>query len=374
MTKLILHIGGEKTGTSYLQHFLATNARSLLRRHRVLYPATANLLVRDAHLPLVASLLERGHCDFLDRHPHLPPQQVFSELDALVARSHPDTVLLSAEHFSSRFGPAQIKSLARHLSAYEVQIVLYVRRQDELAISRFSTALRCGERRWLDLSQVTPADRYYNPLAIIEEWASVFGTSAVQVRSYAQARRTGLAQDLISFAGLTDSDMQGLRQVSASNEKVNLQEAYVLHRVNQRLPTWGEAYGENDPDRYSEANRLRSKLLASLPGCTGNGARTTLDCLVHSGAGEALMRTFAEVNRELVDRHKLPAEDFALTPPSSPPAAALKLDHMLADAVIGLGQQLLSERRRRFTPLDLLRRPGRRLAARLRPHRKASPR
>ena len=351
MTRIILHIGGEKTGSSYLQRFLSRNAPALLRRHRILYPKSASLLHRHAHFPLVASFLGRADCDFIGERDHQSPDDVYGKLDALIARKRPETVILSAEHFSSRLERAAIAALARRLQKYEVSIVFYVRRQDELAVSRLSTSLKCGHRDWLCLDDITVANRYFNPLLVIEDWRAAFGPDAVQVRSYANAAGYGLANDFLALTGLDAAAVAKLRPVIRINEKISLSEARVLHQLNQCLPTWREAISGNRTDEYAEANRLRSKLIDWLREERPEAHPTTLERLLSWQQREQLMLAFSEVNRQLVERHSLPPSDFMLTHRHDPYPAEPPVEEALADAVRLLGQRLLrtqSRRKRQF--------------------------
>ncbi len=346
MTRIILHIGGEKTGSSYLQRFLHRNASALLRKHRILYPKSSALLHRQAHFPLVASLLHRVDCDFMGERPSRPAGELFARLDALIASKRPEIAVLSAEHFSSRLERPVIAALAERLAKYQVSVVFYVRRQDELAISRLSTTLKCGERDWLCLDDINPDNRYYNPLQVIDDWRAVFGAEAVQVRSYASATAVGLAHDFLSLAGLERSAIADLHQILWVNEKISLSEARVLHQLNQCLPTWREAIGNGRVDQHTEAMRLRCKLLDWLRKEQPEAHPIPLGGLLSWQQREQMMQSFDEVNRILVERDGLPASDFMLSHHHDPHPAEPPVEEALADAVRLLGQHLLLTRGR----------------------------
>ena len=347
MTRIILHIGGEKTGSSYLQRFLSRNASTLLRRHRIFYPKSAPLLHRHAHFPLVASLLSRADCDFTGQCEQYAADDIYARLDELIARKRPQQVILSAEHFSSRLERTAIAALARRLQKYQVSIVFYVRRQDELAVSRLSTSLKCGQRDWLCLDDVTAANRYFNPLLVIDDWRSAFGAEAIQVRSYTDAASCGLASDFLALAGLDGDAVARLRPVVRTNEKISLSEARVLYQLNQCLPTWREAIGASRTDEYVEASRLRCKLIDWLREEQPEAHPVTLERLLSWQQREQLMLAFSDVNRQLVERHGLPAGDFALTHRHEAYPAEPPVEEALGDAVRLLGQRLLRTQNRR---------------------------
>lgn len=348
MAKIILHIGGEKTGTSYLQRFLCSNAAPLMRRHGVLYPKHPLVLHNRAHYPLVAALLPPAECDFIADGLRPSLDEAFGALLALIARKSPRTVILSAEHFSSRLERPAIAELARRLAGHQVHVVFYVRRQDDLAISRLSTALKCGERGWLDLDGITPGNRYFNPLPVIDDWRAVFGADAIAVRSYAAAARGDLAGDLLGQAGLGAADVTALRKTRRTNERISLTEARILHQLNQGLLTWQEAVDKRRIDEYVQANRLRCKLITWLREERPETQQARLDQLLAWEQRERLMQSFAGVNRALIDAHGLPPGDFApLKPNGRQELAEPPMTSVLADAIGVLGQRLLHGKRRR---------------------------
>jgi hypothetical protein len=63
-TKIVLHIGAERTGTSSLQATLATNAGRLLDEAGLLYPREPPLAAGNAHFGLPAAFLDSARAEF----------------------------------------------------------------------------------------------------------------------------------------------------------------------------------------------------------------------------------------------------------------------------------------------------------------------
>src|SRR3954468_5859864 len=128
MTKtLVLHIGANKTGSSAIQKFLRINARALSKFGIVVAPADMRSggRITGEHVWFVQSLsddFQQGRTILADR------------LDD-VMENVPEggKLLVSAENVSSQVNRSQF--FRDTPEKYEVQIILYIRRQDELLMS-----------------------------------------------------------------------------------------------------------------------------------------------------------------------------------------------------------------------------------------------
>ena len=153
MRRAILHVGTEKTGSTSIQAFLAGNI-PLLAKHGIAYLPCCGL---PASQRLVAAALVAGEQDHLAASLGLPAAELSlerksrfrarlaTELAGLPARIH--TVLFSSEHLHSRLidqGSVQrLHDLVAPL-VDEVAVLVYLRRQDRLAVSRHTTAVLHG--------------------------------------------------------------------------------------------------------------------------------------------------------------------------------------------------------------------------------------
>lgn len=346
VARIVLHIGSEKTGTSYLQRLLYVNAPLLRKRYGLLYPTDDALCQHNAHYPLAAAFLPPERCDFIPLPSAPSTSALFEHLNHVIERSGCEQVLLSAEHFSSRFDRAATAALATQLSGHSVRILLYVRRQDEMALSALATDLCCGNRDWLPFDRISPDNRRFNPLQVIDDWRAAFGADAITVRSYAEATEQGIAADLLSQVGLIDVDLSTLHQVDRINQRIGYYEARLLHGINQFLPTWREAVSAGSPESYHQANLLRAKLLTWLRDEKALTQEVALEAALPPAERTMLMDRFARINEKLIQCFGLQASDFATPVTGATPlladAFSPETEHMLmAQALHVLGLRLL---------------------------------
>lgn len=161
----IIHVGLEKTGSTAIQAWLDQKREDLLASG-ILVPRS---LGAPNHTRLVAACLDDGVVDNLKAH--FLSRQGQSEVEwrdgvragfeaEVAAVKGWSKLVISSELISSRLHtPSEIARLVdwigRHVD--RLHFVIYLRRQDELAVSRFSSALRAGHAGfddiWSDLSR-----------------------------------------------------------------------------------------------------------------------------------------------------------------------------------------------------------------------------
>src|SRR4029077_18841355 len=166
------------------------------------------------------------------------PAELRQALAASIARWRARIVVLSAEHFSSRFERPQSEALARFLTPHPVEIVYYARRQDEMAASSFGMGLLYGRTGWFEIVAVQPGERYYDHCRILDDWAGVFGAGALKVRNHGDFADAGLVEDFLTQAGVAQPPI--LAAGPRPNRSITMREAQFLHALNQHLPTWDE--------------------------------------------------------------------------------------------------------------------------------------
>ena len=140
-----LHIGIPKTGTSFIQSFLSANRERLRSEGQLLYPSSLLTSGIASHRRFSASIqaprntaadrqLFRINADNSDAF----TKEVWLELDRELEHSSPSKVVISSE-FCVNFDGSEIARLAEYLHARfeDVRVVVYLRRQDEHAVSGF---------------------------------------------------------------------------------------------------------------------------------------------------------------------------------------------------------------------------------------------
>ena len=186
---IYLHIGLEKTGTTSIQKAMAEK-REALHRESVLFPKS---LGTKNNIRLLLYGLDEGLNRFFKNYPgyNMPDYPAFraqleKDFEREVEASGCKTIVISSEHLSSQLvSPRQIESVANFLRrvANDIRIVVYLRRQDHMAVSRYCSALKAGSTHEFSFdTEVKKFPKYYNFDVLLSEWAHVFGRDKLIVR------------------------------------------------------------------------------------------------------------------------------------------------------------------------------------------------
>lgn len=296
MREIVLHIGTEKTATTSLQSFFALNQRKLSDAG-IWYPYEEALdyCHRSAHFPLAASLCEECP-DFVTRDKYFDSKTLFARLFEDFAQQPEHTLLLSAEHFSSRCSrPERIGGLGELLRERNLRILVYLRPQHEMLLSAYSTFLRSGGKKTLDeVSRsmwLRPKALYFNYLFMLQRWWETFGRERVSVRIFQPGRLVGgdIYQDFLACLGV---DLPAPITPEKQNEQMSKELADFLYLANQHFPT----FRENDRRGWELGQRFRGEI---SPLFARSGSP-----MIHLLSEELRRDTkefFAEYNRELCD-------------------------------------------------------------------------
>ncbi|ULB12051.1 glycosyltransferase (plasmid) [Cereibacter azotoformans] len=203
--RLIIHLGATKTGSTVLQHLMEDNRPALLR-DGIWYPEVGLFWQQDRPHK------QAGHSQFMAEAANGTQklrQHLLTGLTLMSGRIH--TIVLSSEAFF--LSPNQ-SALAEYFGAhFNVEIVIYLRRQDEWANSQYAEFVAGGAinstsmplAQWLNMPR-TQACLDYDRL--IRSWERHLPQRAIHVRRY--LRQSGSNWDVIrDFA-----DTTGLKQVA----------------------------------------------------------------------------------------------------------------------------------------------------------------
>jgi SAM-dependent methyltransferase len=184
-----------KTGSTALQWTLDVN-RQLLKQNGVLYP--------NASPPPHEGIGHQGLVRGLEA-----PDQGASEWEPTLReleQADQDVAVISSESFSS-LRDEQVPLVRSFLEGYDVTVVVYLRRQDELLHGLYCTpVLFYGETRefqqWRRESYV---DSLLDYRPLLARWAREFGREALIVRAYERAQLSGggIVPDFAAATGLT---------------------------------------------------------------------------------------------------------------------------------------------------------------------------
>jgi len=143
--RLIVHVGIHKTGTTSIQGVLDAEYERL-RDNGILYPKAGrgikNEIVMPLHHPLILSLIDDND------------QAAFFHIEALRTEIHeaaPTTVIISSEVLSREYLSSQVfRDIQRIFPEASRTWMIYLRRQDRLAMSRYAEGIKTGVVAWPD--------------------------------------------------------------------------------------------------------------------------------------------------------------------------------------------------------------------------------
>ena len=249
-TRAYLHIGTEKTGSTSIQAFLTQN-RGRLRELGFLHPASpgsghVGLAAYAAPAEQLGDLLPQIGLQRVAGLPGYRRQLVTGLAEEVAAFPAPrGTLLLSNEHLHSRvteIGELQRLRglLGRHCR--EIRVVVYLRRQDRLAVSLASTLYKAGRTEaWQLPESGSGLPRYYDYAALLAGYAAVFGESNCILRLFEPSRFAGgdLIEDFAATTGIPLSpDMKRPARENPSLTRLGMD---VMAELNRRVPGGGRA-------------------------------------------------------------------------------------------------------------------------------------
>jgi hypothetical protein len=240
MSKIYLHIGSEKTGSTTLQRFLSLN-RDNLESDGFTYFCGENQICysqgRYGHFPIVASFYAVTP-DFISTAEHYENTTMLSSIQQeLISESR--HVILSCEHFSSRLTKvADLEKLAEALRSHEVSVVFYMRPQSELLWSAYSTAVLNGRRTPLSVDEINADNPYLNYYKLLDVWASVFGHHKIMVRDYKKLKAGDICEDFMHLLGI--EDLSHYERPRNRNKSMPPKQVEFVRRLNAYIPTYEE--------------------------------------------------------------------------------------------------------------------------------------
>ncbi|MCB1336243.1 MAG: hypothetical protein KDK10_01860 [Maritimibacter sp.] len=307
--KAILQIGTEKTGTTSLQGFLAAN-RDRLAARGFLYPRFCGEL---NHTGLAAYAMDADRPDplkapFGGASPEAVPQmreRLRKLAGAELTGNH--TAIFCSEHCHSRLETAdEVWRLRDFLADFfdEIQISVYLRRQDRVALSLYSTMLKSGAQPERVLAGVRDISPYFNYDRFLGLWEGVFGRDAISVRLFEPDLlvNRSVVDDFVATWGL--GPIGEFRKVANENGSISLEAQEFLRLVNPLI---------DDQSGPTEA-RLRGVVVSTLErGHPGHGARPS------RAEARAFYERFRPANERVAQRYfpgrdPLFSEDFGSYP------------------------------------------------------------
>jgi hypothetical protein len=243
---LTLHIGAAKTGTTSIQRFLQIN-RQALSEQDILFPKTFG----DSNQTLLPAYVNPEQHRFHKRQAANKPKLEGAYIEkyrnkledgfrAELAAGGCHKVIMSNEHCHIKLiEKQQVQMLAGLFARFfeKTRIIFYVRRQDRLAMSRYSTALKGGfvpNFGFPDLKKNGKLWHFYDFLAVYNTWAEVLGADNVKLCVFDKSRfiDNDLISDFCAHAGIQKEGLQ--TQLDVLNKSLGVEAEIIVRELNSR--------------------------------------------------------------------------------------------------------------------------------------------
>lgn len=290
--RVIIHIGSTKTGSTYLQHFLEENRPALLRQG-IWYPEVG-LFWQKGRAHKQAGHAHIGRAAI--RRNYLYQDYIAAGLELAEGKIH--TIILSSESF---FLNTKTVALADYFAGCNVEIVCYLRSQDDWANSQYAEFVAGGAvnkvsvpiEDWLSEDLTKSRLDYY---ALLETWASKVGEEKVHARIFDRSRMYGgdIVTDFCHLIG-HDQLLDLARPASSQSNQFPLETAHIhaIRHFNQLPWTNAETYLQFIED---VTNAIRDKRLSE-------GRPVARPALLSIGQRRKILADCEASNRKLATKY-----------------------------------------------------------------------
>lgn len=226
MKKIFLHIGLHKTGSTTIQAFLQENKHAFLE-HGYFFPKTGSLVNSfGSHHNLAWLLMNSTKAD--------PALGTWEELQVEIekANSHDDfdCIIVSSEEFEF-LNQNDINNLKLKLESYEVKIIAYVRRQDQLLESHYGHHIRGALHSGNILSLAEKIKKRLDYYWVLEPWKKAFGVENLIVRPLEKKQISSICHDFLTILEIDNLSL--FREVDYKNIRPGRKTLEVLKLVNK---------------------------------------------------------------------------------------------------------------------------------------------
>lgn len=306
MSRLILHIGTPKTGTTALQKFLFDN-RSSFADKGVAYPQFTpqkNLAFGQHRNGIFLSRYCRARVlrQDLSRRLNDCEENLAILTDTLKEN---DTVILSDENFFLFANESsvelrdpecywrELEAVVNEMGVSDVDIIVYLRRQDRFLVSFWKERIKSGMSRseFGEAMEASGIESMLDYASVLDNISSSFGSSAkIIVRSYdkVMASDSDIYHDFLEALGIPWDDKYEVSEQGA-NRSISFDVAEAIRTLE---------YGRHS--RGPEERRVRVKLALALSRRFPDPKGVTV---YRPGEAESLMEKYREGNRRIEERY-----------------------------------------------------------------------
>lgn len=246
--RLILHIGTEKTGTTFIQQFLSRNRRALAEQGIHTPQSLDNGGGAHSWMPILC--YKENRVDDLVREQRFSStayrffrilqkkRELCAEVQAISGMS--PTWVITSEHLQSRLRDEEELLRLRNIVDEvfgRVEILLYIRRPVLTAISLWSTVVKNGAvHHELPAPKISYFSNICSHRATIERWRQCFGDARLSVRLFDPACFVGgsLVEDFCHAVGIVGRE--SLECPAPANEALSFKGIQYLSYLNEWIP------------------------------------------------------------------------------------------------------------------------------------------
>lgn len=315
--RCVLHIGLEKTGTTYIQNSLYENA-SELYADGVYLPERLGISNNWKVPSYFKSGYEGYNLKKIGVESNEEKKEYFKDFfddfmyEVKNARNC-DNFLITSEHFhSSLRTQIEIDALKSFLDQFfsDYLVICYFREQSALAKSLYSTHLKSGATNTFDsfLETVVPENYYYNFLQIAKQWAQAFGADNCCFRVYDHSAFIGkdIFADFLHAIGV--ASFKSITPIQARvNHSLSPMQCILLRKLNEIIPHW------NDKRGISEVNKNLKEQLLNLD----FAKKAHLDLFDTKPVYQKFEKINTEFEQKYLPDARLPLLERAITQPET---------------------------------------------------------
>mgnify|MGYP001163857166 FL=1 len=293
--KCIVHIGTEKTGTTYIQDCLYENWKEF-RRKRI-YLSQSLGFPNNRHL--VAYFESEFKVNNWSRNNGISTEEerddFFYDFENTIKQeireANANTVIMTSEHFHSQLRkPEEIHRFRKFLEEIfdEVKIVCFFREQYEMALSCYSTILKVGWsaeiEKWIQ-ENCTLDNYYYDHMSIADRWVNEFGRENCIYELYDPN-----IDVFDKFMSLVNLDASGLkREKKNANVSLSTLQAEAFRIINKKI-----SHVEASTAMNRKRLRARAIVLSSPEFSAG---------ILESANKETIRELFRERNEKFLEKY-----------------------------------------------------------------------
>jgi hypothetical protein len=204
MTRLFIHLGMHKTGTTSIQRYL-DDARFYLHRVGVLYPASGRHPLAANQHGLVAKAFDPAN-PFIGEFALTGPIQrdvIVTALRHEIELSGMPTVVLSSEEMS-RYGPQSVADLKAAFAGYELYPVVFIRKFTSILDGYYATLLQWTSEYYELNEQYIITDLVH----ALRPWAAIAADGRIRVVDVDASPTGDSVTDFLSVVGIDKTIVQ----------------------------------------------------------------------------------------------------------------------------------------------------------------------